>query len=207
MTSDHCPGIARNELLSFALDHRPSARAAAHCEVCTPCRRLVTRLRASRAALRTLGGRRHVGPGGVRVAGAGGAEAERRVEALRESVARRILRGRILGAARDRAWADLGRRLRALARAADDPRADAARRGWCTGRDALRSLCTRLAGLGVLVDLEHLPEEPPAPGTRAWVDRHLAQLLDVVGRADPEPEDDGYQPSAAPSFLDSLAPR
>jgi hypothetical protein len=94
------------------------------------------------------------------------------------------------------------------------------------------SMARRLAGLGVEVDLRGLPDDAPAPGeARAAVRLCLkvlsrleppedhALLLQALGsppahqgvagqpsRAGPG-ETPAYQPTASPSFLDSLAPR
>jgi hypothetical protein len=211
MTSDTCSAIPRTTLLTFALERQdPPGRlvpidgtdgVAAHIKHCGHCRHLVDKLRNSQLALR----------------------------------------GRILGAARDRAWSELNRRLRALRHAsrrldpcgtqrssvsdqrssvnerrssvsdrqslADDRRSPVDK-CWEQQRAAVGALASRLEGLGIAVDLADLPTRAPSASGLPDLIHRLDDLLSIVGGADArhDPAED-YQPSAAPSFLDSLPPR
>lgn len=204
MTTRSCTALSRTTLLSHALDSRPlldppsdprlragdgapdrDAAVDAHIQRCRSCRRLVQRLRGSLAALRTRG---------------------------RTTGRTTRLRGRILGAAHDRAWSELGRRLAGLLETAREN----ARRGdgsgdarWRRQRAGVSALARRLEGLGIHVDLSDLPTRRPSPTTLPRVLRHLGELLELVGHGDGAPDHrwrEDYQPSAAPSFLDSLPP-
>jgi hypothetical protein len=153
------------------------------------------------------------------------------------------VRGTVLGAARDAGWACVRRLLRELVCACARLDVELAPRvaRLQLARPVPRvladvtSMARRLAGLGVEVDLDGLPDHDPAPDeARATVRRclHLlsrleppedhALLLQALGSATTREEEAGrsscdlaerpgeapaYQPTASPSFLDSLAPR
>lgn len=148
------------------------------------------------------------------------------------------LRGRILGAARDRAWDLLLRHLGALgdlvaparnasastsvSASAPTPTSMSASTSACVAprwdrhAEAAVHLARRLSGLGVSVALDALPlqwdrstPESRCAALQAWswlsagyAGGRIDGAVDVDGSSEP-----AYQPSAVPSFLDSLAPR
>ena len=80
---------------------------------------------------------------------------------------------------------------------------------WDSQCAAVLALGRRLAGLGIHVDLSDLPARRPSAPALPWVIRHLDDLLTIVGgpgRDGGHDSAEDYQPSAAPSFLDSLPP-
>ncbi len=218
MNYHRCTELSRAKLLHFALaEHELPApmqeRLSAHARSCGRCCRLVQRLRSSRAALRTLGETLQDLRGIL-------CPAQLETEPGSESHAlteqrQTLLRGRILGAARDRAWGQLARRLQALLTAS---RAGGSSRRpgtgpascidtWELNRAEAGALALRLRGLGVEIQLADIPAQRPSTQALPWVTRHLEDLVSIVGGpAELHEDSEDYQPSAAPSFLDSLAP-
>jgi hypothetical protein len=210
MTDSNCRFVPKRLLIEHASDLQQGptegddSALEEHLSTCARCRHVVEAFQQQGAALRFLA-RLDEDEGGA-------------------------LRGRILGTARDRAWglfrqgvSALMATSRRLETTADERERAAAKGQWKLERDALRCLRRRLAGLGTVVQVHDGVTDEPDPGLgtgciparramAACRDR-LQQLLDLVGEPDPDqlvelgPADDHpHQPTAAPSFLDSLAP-
>ncbi|MDG2150262.1 MAG: hypothetical protein P8N09_12140 [Planctomycetota bacterium] len=230
MTFASCSEMPRSTLLSFCFedqgfdepDKQSDASAlkvkavAEHIQNCSTCRHIANRLRSSRQALQTLRSPEKL------------LDTENRVLTSTEDSAghdrkldpeapRSGLRGRILGAAHDRAWNELSRHLQQLLEASQQLEKPHSKEQdiqsnddrWTERRAMVGALARRLEGLGVHVDLSELPTTRPSAPAIPWVIRHLNDLLEIVGReqsSSTSPEEEAYQPSAAPSFLDSLPP-
>jgi len=229
MTFASCSEMPRSTLLTFCLadegfdgpDEQSgastlnAAEIAEHVRNCKTCRHLTTRLRSSRLALQTLCSPKNFpnleDPVLTETDEAAGHARKLELESRRSN-----LRGRILGAAHDRAWNELGRRLQLLLESSQRLEPSHATHSsdqsndesWAEQRAMVGALARRLEGLGIHIDLSELPTTRPSAPAIPWVIRHLNDLLKVVGggRANSTSPQETYQPSAAPSFLDSLPP-
>ncbi|RKY20852.1 MAG: hypothetical protein DRQ55_06270 [Planctomycetota bacterium] len=197
-----------NDHLTFAQlcqlldDEAVAAGAIAHAQSCTRCADRLASLRSQAEAMRMLAAREGITPH----------------------------RGSILGAAREAGLDCLCRLLRELACACArlDPelaeqaaQLQAARPVESVAPD-VHTMARRLSGLGLIIDLNGLPERSLSPAQAGSVAEHVLTLL---GRLEPpartrtlrdalkqhalkqRDRQQHYQPTAAPSLRDSLAPR